>query len=84
MNPLMGDQINQDRCGVIRINSSTWMLFTVMGKPIAQITNNKYLGVVFNDKWNSFSALKLNLGYRRKTTHSIYYSQSSNDIPTAI
>ncbi|OMJ24705.1 RNA-directed DNA polymerase from mobile element jockey, partial [Smittium culicis] len=77
-------QINQEKCGIMGINSCTGMLFTVMGKPIEQVTNYKYLGVVFNDKWNHLSALQNNRENGRKAFHSMYYFLSRKDIPTAM
>ncbi|OMJ21423.1 hypothetical protein AYI69_g5814 [Smittium culicis] len=63
-------QINQDKCGVIGINSRTGMLFTVMGKPIDQVSNYKYLG---KNRENG-----------RKAFNSIQYFFSRKDIPTAM
>ncbi|OMJ12929.1 Retrovirus-related Pol polyprotein from type-1 retrotransposable element R2 [Smittium culicis] len=64
-------QINQEKCGIMGVNSSTGMLFTVMGKPVEQVKEYKYLGVVFNDKWKKFSALKSNRENGRKAFQSI-------------
>ncbi|OMJ23940.1 RNA-directed DNA polymerase from mobile element jockey, partial [Smittium culicis] len=77
-------KINQEKCGIMGINSSTGMLFTVMGKHIEQVTEYKYLGVVFNNKWNNLSALKSNRKNGRKAFHSMYYFLSRKDIPTAM
>ncbi|OMJ27037.1 LINE-1 retrotransposable element ORF2 protein [Smittium culicis] len=77
-------QINQEKCGVMGINGNTGMLFTVMGKPINQVTEYKYLGVLFNDKWNNLSALKNNRENGRKAFHSMYYFLTKKDIPTAM
>ncbi|OMJ16673.1 RNA-directed DNA polymerase from mobile element jockey [Smittium culicis] len=75
-------EINQEKCGVMGINSNTGMLFTIMGKPVAQVPEYKYLGVVFNDKWNNSTALKSNCENGRKAFHSMYYFLSRKDIPT--
>ncbi|OMJ27742.1 LINE-1 reverse transcriptase-like protein [Smittium culicis] len=64
-------QINQDKCGIMGINSITGMLFTIMGKPITQVKEYKYLGVVFNNKWNNLSALRNNKENGRKAFQSI-------------
>ncbi|OMJ22903.1 putative RNA-directed DNA polymerase from transposon BS [Smittium culicis] len=77
-------QINQDKCGIMGINSSTGMLFTIMGKPITQVKEYKYLGVVFNNKWNNLSALQNNKENERKAFQSMYYFLSRKDVPTAM
>ncbi|OMJ19812.1 RNA-directed DNA polymerase from mobile element jockey [Smittium culicis] len=77
-------QINQDKCGIMGINSITGMLFTIMGKPITQVKEYKYLGVVFYNKWNNLSALQNNKENGRKAFQSMYYFLSRKDVPTAM
>ncbi|OMJ18351.1 RNA-directed DNA polymerase from mobile element jockey [Smittium culicis] len=77
-------QVNASKCGVIGIGQSTKMIFMMQNGIVPQVKEYKYLGVMFNDKWNHVSAIKNNAEAASRAISGMYYFLENNKTPIAI
>ncbi|OLY78617.1 RNA-directed DNA polymerase from mobile element jockey [Smittium mucronatum] len=77
-------QVNASKCGVMGIGSQTNMLFTIQGGAVPQVEHYKYLGVMFNDKWNHRSVINNNSENSRRAMNGMYFFLGNKNIPIAL
>ncbi|OMJ08715.1 RNA-directed DNA polymerase from mobile element jockey [Smittium culicis] len=77
-------KVNASKCGAIGIGQSTNMIFTVQGGIVPQVEEYKYLGIMFNKRWNHVSAIKNNTDNARKALNGMYYFLARKKIPIAL